>query len=177
MVYVWGVNRHSQIHLNTTIIYNILCYGICMWVLYIVRTDTQIYFVRFTALSTSSWCWCWSAESAPGMEDVLFSSSNDLTIILVATFNESSNVNVDLRLERFLFELISSFVYRWSSCSIRCSMLLSKLASGVAFGILFAYNITVKLIVIFVKCIMQWITKIYFKSWHRLNNRYTYYTD
>lgn len=142
-----GVNRHSQIHLNTTIIYNIMCYGISymyMWVLYIVRTDTQIYFVRFTALSTSSCCWCWSAESAPGVEDVLFSSSNDLTIILVATFNESSNVNVDLRLERFLFELTSSFVYRWSSCSIRCSMLLSKLASGVAFGILFAYNITVK---------------------------------
>lgn len=52
-----GVNRHSQIRLNTTIIYNIMCYGIiCMWVLYIVRTDTQIYFVRFTALSTSSCC-------------------------------------------------------------------------------------------------------------------------
>jgi len=144
-----GVNRHSQIHLNTTIIYNILCYGIiCMWVLYIVRTDTKIYFVRFTALSTSSWCWCWPSESAPGVEDVLFSSSNDLTIILVATFNESSNVNVDLRLERFLFELTSSFVYRWSSCSIRCSMLLSKLASGVALGILFAYNSTVRSIVV-----------------------------
>lgn len=125
-----------------------LWYVICMWyvyvgIYYIVRTDAQIYFVRFTALSTSSRRWCWSAESAPGVEDVLFSSSNDLTIILVATFNESSNVNVDLRLERFLFELTSSFVYRWSSCSIRCSMLLSKLASGVALGILFACNSTV----------------------------------
>jgi len=112
---------------------------------YTVRTAAQIYFVRSTALSTSS-CLCWSVESPPGMEDVLFSSSNDLTIILVATFNESSNVNVDLRLERFLFELTSSFVYRWSSCSIRCSMLLSRLASGVALVIiLFAYNSTVLL--------------------------------
>lgn len=104
------------------------------------QVDAQIYLVRLTALSTSSSCRCWSVESPPSVEDVLFSSSNDLTIILVATFNESSNVNVDLRLERFLLELTSSFVYRWSSCSIRCSMLLSRLASGVAFGILFACN-------------------------------------
>lgn len=31
-----GVNRHSQIHLNTTIIYNIMCYGIyvCAGIVY-----------------------------------------------------------------------------------------------------------------------------------------------
>lgn len=117
-------------------------YGYC-----ILRTNAQIYFVRFTALSTSS-CRGWSVESPPAMEDVLFNSSNDFTIILVATFNESSNVNVDLRLERFLFELTSSFVYRWSSCSIRCSMLLSRLASGVALGIRFAYKSTMELITV-----------------------------
>lgn len=97
----------------------------------------EIYSVcRFTGFRISS---CvnnvggWSS-----VEDALFSSSNDFTIILVATFNESSNVSVDLRFDKFLLELTSSFVYRWSSCSIRCSMLLSKLASGVAFGMVLA---------------------------------------
>jgi len=123
---------------------NLLYYILWYFSILCIRTDAQFYFVcRFTALSTSS-CRCWSVESPPGMEDVLFNSSNDFTIILVATFNESSNVNVDLRFERFLFELTSSFVYRWSSCSIRCSMLLSRLASGVALGIRFAYKITME---------------------------------
>lgn len=116
-------------------------YYVYLCLMYMTCVRAQIYLVRFTALSTSSCCCSWSVvqsgSPAPGVEDVLFSSSNDFTIILVATFNESSNVNVDLRLKRFLFELTSSFVYRWSSCSIRCSMLLSRLASGVAFGILF----------------------------------------